>query len=403
MTFDSVELIEDEIRKGKAEIKIIGIGGGGCNAVNRMIESGLGEGVLFIAANTDRQALDVSRAELKLPLGENLTHGLGAGGIPEIGEKAANENKQEIKAILEGADMVFITAGMGGGTGTGGAPVVAEIAKDLGILTVAVVTTPFLVEGTVKERYAQEGISKLRERVDTLIIIPNENLFKYLDPNTPLTEAFKMADDTLRQSILGISNLITGNGVINVDFADVKTTMKDRGDAVIGIGEGHGENKAVEAINNAIHNKLIQDISIDGATNVLVGITSGTDFTTQEFKTILSQVNEKTARDAHIIHSQMTDEKMNDSVEVTIIATGCSGKKLSESKAAVVEAPAAEETAPEVQAVPEPEPEAPVTETRKPEPVRIPDMKGSARNNNIEIPAIKRGFGEIMKKMRKGN
>lgn len=403
MTFDSVELIENEIKKGKAEIKIIGMGGGGCNAVNRMIESGLGEGVFFIAANTDRQALDNSLAELKLPLGENLTHGLGAGGKPEIGEKAALENKQEIKAILEGTDMVFITAGMGGGTGTGGAPVVAEIAKELGILTVAVVTTPFQLEGAVKEKYAQDGINKLRGKVDTLLVIPNENLFRNLDPKTPLKEAFKIADDTLRQSILGISNLITCTGIINVDFADVKTTMKDRGDAVIGIGEGHGENKAIDAVNNAIHNKLIQDISIDGATNVLVGIAAGEDLTTQEYETILSHIHKKVAHEVLIIPALRTEEKMNDRVEVTIIATGCSGKKNFVPEKAVVEEPEieepeAEEAASEVQAVAETVPEAP-----KPEPVRIPEMSGSVKSNSLETPAITRGFGELMKKMRKGN
>ena len=409
MTFDSVEIIEDEIINGKATIKIIGVGGGGCNAVNRMIESGLGDGVQFIAANTDRQALDRSRAATKIVLGTKLTHGLGAGGRPEVGEKAAIEDKEIINALLEGTDMVFITAGMGGGTGTGGAPVIAKLAKDMGILTVAVVTTPFRVEGKVKANYAAEGIKKLRENVDTLIVIPNENLFRRLDEKTTLPEAFRMADDTLRQSILGITNLITGTGIINLDFADVRTIMKDKGETVMGIGVGKGENRAEEAVNNAVSNKLLQDSSIDGASDILLNITSGPDLTTRETEKILDLVHARADENAHIIFGQREVESMSDSVEVTIIATGCKGKNHN-----VItpepEAVAKPETVPEPEPEPELEPEPiPEPETQKSRPVYVPEPEpvqprkqfAANREKDIDTPAIYR-IGDRMREMRKG-
>ena len=252
-------------------IKVIGAGGGGSNAVNRMIEEGL-QHVEFIVANTDKQALSKSVAENKIVIGSKLTNGLGAGGKPEIGEKAAIEDSEAIANILKGADMVFVTAGMGGGTGTGAAPVIAKIAKEQGALTVGVVTKPFDFEGNTKKRLAEEGIRKLHENVDTLIVIPNQYLLKIVDKKTSISQAFKLADDVLRQGVQGISDLITHPGEVNIDFADVKTTMEGKGDAILGIGIGEGENRAVDAALKAIDNPLLEDSHIDGAKNILVNI-----------------------------------------------------------------------------------------------------------------------------------
>ncbi|MCQ2604088.1 MAG: cell division protein FtsZ [Spirochaetia bacterium] len=325
MTLDDVDIIDEEdtntIIKG-ADIRIIGIGGGGGNAVNRMMEQHVSEDIIFIAANTDQQALQNCHATKKLVLGRNLTHGLGAGGKPEIGEKAALEDKDAITNAIGGADMVFITAGMGGGTGTGGAPVVAQISKNLGILTVAIVTTPFVLEGKVKAKYAQDGIARLRENVDALIIVPNENLLINLDAATTMVEAFLKADDVLRQGILGISTLITGHGRVNIDFADVDTIMRNKGVAIMGVGDGHGESKAVDAIQNAIYNKVLEDADISGATGILVGITSGEDLTINEFQTILKMAKETADPEVLFTYGWKIDEEMKDKVSVTIIATG---------------------------------------------------------------------------------
>ncbi|MBO4716503.1 MAG: cell division protein FtsZ, partial [Spirochaetales bacterium] len=281
MDFGIIEdLLHDE-QTPPTDIKVIGVGGGGGNAINRMIESGLKK-VTFVALNTDVQALQRSNAQVRIPIGKELTGGLGAGGIPEMGMKAAEESKDEIREILEGTDMVFITAGMGGGTGTGAAPVVAELAKGLNILTVAVVTTPFAFEGRKKLQFANEGIDRLRKNVDTLILIPNQYLLKVAENNTPIKQAFLMADDVLRQGVQGISELITEPGEINIDFADVRTVMKGKGDAIMGIGLGEGANRAVDAARQAISNPLLENAKIDGAKSVLVNLTASDGLTLQE-------------------------------------------------------------------------------------------------------------------------
>jgi cell division protein FtsZ len=302
-------------------IKVIGVGGGGNNAVNRMIESGLRK-VQFIAVNTDLQALKVSQAELKLPIGTKLTGGLGAGGVPEIGEKAALEDREEMQNSLRGADMVFITAGMGGGTGTGAAPVVAQIARELDALTVAVVTKPFEFEGRKKMQIAEEGIEKLREAVDTLIIIPNQYLLKIVERRTPIKEAFLMADDVLRQGVQGISELITEPGMINIDFADVRTIMKGQGDALMGIGLGEGDNRAVDSATNAINNPLLEDARIEGAKGILVNVTGGDDLSLSEYEEVIKIITANADGDALIISGQANDPALTDTIKVTVIATG---------------------------------------------------------------------------------
>ena len=302
-------------------IKVIGAGGGGSNAVNRMIEVGL-HNVDFIVANTDQQALGKSRAATRLVLGAKVTHGLGAGGKPEIGEKAAMEDRAAIAAALEGADMVFITAGMGGGTGTGSAPVIAQIAKELGALTVAVVTKPFGFEGKVKMRLAEEGIEKLRQAVDTLIVIPNQHLMKVVEKRTPIKEAFMLADDVLRQGVQGISDLITVAGDINIDFADVNTVMQGQGDAIMGVGTASGDNRAVEAAEKAISNPLLEDARIEGARNILINVTGGENFTLSEFEEIVSIITNSADPDALVISGIVNKPGDHDEVSVTVIATG---------------------------------------------------------------------------------
>ncbi len=302
-------------------IKVVGVGGGGSNAVNRMIASGL-TNVDFIAINTDLQALQLSHAETRVPLGSKLTGGLGAGGVPEVGEKAALEDHDDVVEIIKGADMVFITAGMGGGTGTGAAPVIAGIAKELGILTVAVVTRPFDFEGRRKAQLAEEGIRRLRSNVDTLITIPNQHLLKIVERRTPIKEAFLLADDVLRQGVQGISDLITKAGEINIDFADVKTIMSGQGDALMGIGIGEGDNRAVDAATNAINNPLLEDARIEGAKGILVNVTGGPDFSLTEYEEVLNIITANAADDALIIPGSAIDELMDNEVKVTVIATG---------------------------------------------------------------------------------
>lgn len=302
-------------------IKVVGVGGGGTNAVNRMIASGLKK-VQFIAINTDLQALRLSNAETKLPIGTKLTGGLGAGGIPEIGEKAALEDKEKIQNALKGADMVFITAGMGGGTGTGAAPVVAQIARELNALTVAVVTKPFDFEGRKKRELAENGIEKLRDAVDTLIVIPNQYLLKIVEKKTPIRQAFMVADDVLRQGVQGISELITEPGEINIDFADVRTIMKGHGDALMGIGIGKGDNRAVDAATNAINNPLLEDARVEGAKGILVNVTGGEDFTLSEYEEIIKIITANADSDALIIPGQAFDPSLHDEIRVTVIATG---------------------------------------------------------------------------------
>jgi cell division protein FtsZ len=316
----------DELSGNLTVIKVIGVGGGGSNAVNRMIATGL-KNVQFIAANTDLQALQMAKAQSKLALGTKLTGGLGAGGIPEIGEKAALEDEDKLRETLKGADMVFITAGMGGGTGTGAAPIVARIARELGSLSVAVVTKPFDFEGRRKMDLAEEGIARLRDEVDTLIVIPNQYLLKIVERRTPIREAFLMADDVLRQGVQGISDLITEPGEINIDFADVKTVMKGNGDALMGIGIGGGDNRAVDAATNAINNPLLEDAKIEGARAILVSVTGGNDLCLSEFEEVLKIITASADKEALIIAGTSINGAMNEQIKVTVIATGFNGCK----------------------------------------------------------------------------
>ncbi|UOE92921.1 cell division protein FtsZ [Alkalihalobacillus sp. LMS39] len=303
-----------------ATIKVIGVGGGGSNAVNRMIENGL-QGVDFIAVNTDAQALHLSKAETKLQLGGKLTRGLGAGANPEIGKKAAEESKEQIEEALAGADMVFITAGMGGGTGTGAAPVIAQIAKEMGALTVGVVTRPFTFEGRKRSGQAGLGISSLKEKVDTLIVIPNDRLLEIVDKNTPMLEAFREADNVLRQGVQGISDLIAVPGLINLDFADVKTIMSDKGSALMGIGIATGENRAAEAAKKAISSPLLET-SVDGAQGVLMNITGGTNLSLYEVHEAAEIVSAASDPEVNMIFGSVINENLKDEIVVTVIATG---------------------------------------------------------------------------------
>ncbi len=312
-----------------AHIKVIGVGGGGNNAVNRMIENNV-QGVDFIAINTDKQALYSSQAEIKVQIGEKLTRGLGAGANPEIGMKAAEESRNDIIQALEGADMVFITAGMGGGTGTGAAPIVAEAAKELGILTVGVVTKPFMFEGRRRMLHAEKGIDKLRDKVDTLVTIPNDRLLQVVEKKTSIIDAFKIADDVLRQGIQGISDLIAVPALINLDFADVKTVMADQGLAHMGIGKASGENRATEAAKQAIQSPLLET-SIDGAKGVLLNITGGKNLGLFEVNEAADLIRQSVDPDANIIFGAGVDESLKDELKITVIATGFSGTKHKES------------------------------------------------------------------------
>jgi cell division protein FtsZ len=304
-----------------ASIKVVGVGGGGGNAVTRMIEAGVG-GVEFICMNTDSQVLELSIAPTRLQIGDALTKGLGAGGNPEIGRQAAEESRQDIKKLLEGADMVFITAGMGGGTGTGAAPIIAEIARDLNSLTVGVVTKPFNFEGPRRQRLAEEGIAQLKARVDTIITIPNDRLLNVAEKRKTLLEAFQMADDVLRQGVQGISDIIIVPGLINVDFADVKAIMTNAGSAIMGIGQARGDNRALEAAEMAISSPLLET-TIDGARGVLINITSGPDLTLEEMYQAADVIARATdAEDANIIMGTAIDENMLQDVRVTVLATG---------------------------------------------------------------------------------
>ncbi|UCZ51818.1 cell division protein FtsZ [Bacillus shivajii] len=303
-----------------ATIKVIGVGGGGSNAVNRMIENGL-QGVEFIAVNTDAQALHLSKAETKLQLGGKLTRGLGAGANPEVGKKAAEESREYLEEALSGADMVFITAGMGGGTGTGAAPVIAEIAKEAGALTVGVVTRPFTFEGRKRMMQAGGGIDSLKEKVDTLIVIPNDRLLEIVDKNTPMLEAFREADNVLRQGVQGISDLIAVPGLINLDFADVKTIMSEKGSALMGIGVATGENRAAEAAKKAISSPLLET-SIDGAQGVLMNITGGTNLSLFEVHEAAEIVSTASDSEVNMIFGSVINENLKDEIVVTVIATG---------------------------------------------------------------------------------
>jgi cell division protein FtsZ len=303
-----------------ARIKVVGVGGGGSNAVNRMIAEGI-QGVEFVAINTDAQALLLSNATTRVRIGDKLTRGLGAGGNPEVGRKAAEESAEELYNVLKGADMVFVTAGLGGGTGTGGAPIVAQIAKDVGALTIGVVTRPFTFEGGKRSSSAEQGMSKLKEHADTLIVIPNDRLLQIVDKKATLQDAFKLADDVLRQGIQGISELITVPGLINLDFADVRTIMSEGGAALMAVGKASGDDRARAAAEQAISSQLL-DITIDGARGVLFNITGGPSMTLFEVNQAAALIRETSHPDVNMIFGAVIDPNMGDDVRITVIATG---------------------------------------------------------------------------------
>src|SRR5919106_774568 len=326
-----------------AVIKVVGIGGGGSNAVTRMVEAGM-SGVEFVAVNTDAQALLMTEADVKIHIGSQATRGLGAGADPRVGAAAAQESRDELKEALKGADMIFVTAGEGGGTGTGGAPVIAEIGRELGALTVGVVTRPFAFEGRMRSGQAEEGVQTLRDNVDTLIVIENDRLLQVVERTTPVTEAFRMVDDILRQGVQGITDLITVPGLINLDFADVRTIMREAGSALMGIGVAGGENRAAEAAKAAISSPLLE-ASVEGATGILLNITGGPDLGLFEVNEAAEIVGSASDRNANVIFGAVIDEAMGDDVRVTAIATGFGGRP----RRRRIEAPAAvgaEERAP---------------------------------------------------------
>ncbi|MDD5686808.1 MAG: cell division protein FtsZ [Elusimicrobia bacterium] len=325
--------IIDDPQTSPANIKVIGVGGGGGNAVNLMVISNL-KGVQFISANTDADALKKSLAEHKIQLGPKLTKGQGSGARPEIGKQATEESISSIAQILEGTDMLFITAGMGGGTGTGGAPVIAKIAKSANILTVGVVTKPFMWEGKVKMAIAEEGIKELKAYTDALIEIPNQRLFSIIDDDTLATQTFEKANEVLKKAVQSISDIITSHGMINVDFQDVKTIMLSAGDAMLGFGEASGDDRATVATKMAISSPLLEDVSIDGAKGVLVNITGNSkDLKMSEIDTAMSIIHSAASPDAHLIYGQAFDDELNDNLKITVIATGFSGeRKLSKQK-----------------------------------------------------------------------
>jgi cell division protein FtsZ len=310
--------------EGQAIMKVIGVGGAGGNAVNRMITAGL-TGVEFIAINTDAQALDVCKAEQKVQIGGNLTKGLGAGANPEIGRRSAEEDRELLIEVLDGADMVFVTGGMGGGTATGAAPVIAEIARERGALTVAVVTRPFQFEGIKRSHRAEEGIGQIKDCVDTLIVIPNQRLLAITTDQTPLTDAFRIADDVLLHAVRGISDLITVPGLINLDFADVRTVMMEMGDALMGTGQASGEHRAIEAATQAISSPLLEEVSIDGATGLLVNITGGPKMSLHEIDEATKVINEAAGNEANVIFGAVIDDRLGEEIRITVIATGLGG------------------------------------------------------------------------------
>ena len=310
-----------------ARIKVVGVGGGGCNAVNRMIDEGL-TGIEFISVNTDAQALQFSKAKVRVRIGEKSTRGLGAGGDPRIGRLAAEESAEELYEVLKGSDMVFVTAGLGGGTGTGAAPIIAQIAKEIGALTIGVVTRPFTFEGTHRAKAAEEGAVNLKEHADTLIIIPNDRLLQIVDKRSGLQDAFRMADDVLRQGIQGISELITIPGLINLDFADVRTIMSEGGAALMAVGQATGEDRAVKAAEMAISNQLL-DVTIDGAHGILFNVTGGEDLKLFEVNQAAAIIKETAHPDVNLIFGAVIDESMGENLRITVIATGFEGTSIS--------------------------------------------------------------------------
>ncbi|PTL39707.1 cell division protein FtsZ [Alkalicoccus saliphilus] len=363
-----------------AKIKVIGVGGGGSNAVNRMIENGL-QGVEFIAVNTDAQALKMSQANERLQLGGKLTRGLGAGANPDIGKKAAEESREQLQELLQGADMVFITAGMGGGTGTGAAPVIAEIAKECGALTVGVVTRPFTFEGRRRTTHAASGIEALKDAVDTLIVIPNDRLLEIVDKNTPMLEAFREADNVLRQGVQGISDLIAVPGLINLDFADVKTIMSEQGSALMGIGVATGENRAADAAKKAISSPLLET-SVDGAQGVLMNITGGSNLSLFEVHEAAEIVSSASDQEVNMIFGSVINENLEDEIVVTVIATGFE-ERLQQQAAAKPQ----RQSKPQTQAAPRKE------SYSKPEPQQehsSPEPEPQQDDDALDIPAFLR-------------
>lgn len=347
-----------------ASIKVIGVGGAGTNAVNRMADVGL-KGVELIAVNTDKQALALCRAANKIQIGEKLTKGLGAGAVPGIGQRAAEESREEIASAVKGADLVFVTCGMGGGTGTGAAPVIAELARDMGILTIGVVTKPFMFEGRQRMKNAEAGIEQLKMSVDTLVVVPNDRLLQVVTKGTTMTEAFAIADDTLRQGIQGISDLIAVPSLINLDFADVRTVMEARGLAHMGIGVGKGENRMVEAAKQAISSPMLET-SIDGARAVLINITGGEDMSILDINEAATLITQSADPEANVIFGAGIDENMNDEVRITVIATGFE-KNPFPTKTNIKTAPVEEEPEPVVNAFTEKEQEPASTTDNEPE------------------------------------
>jgi cell division protein FtsZ len=339
-----------------AKIKVIGVGGGGCNAVNTMIRSGL-TGVEYIVANTDSQALNANLAGTKIQLGGNVTKGLGAGANPEVGRKAAIEDYEKLSEVLDGADMVFVTAGMGGGTGTGAAPVIAKLSREMGALTVGVVTKPFLFEGKKRSRQAEEGIRSLEESVDSLICIPNQRLLQLAGENLSLVDTFKAADEVLLNAVQGISDLINNTGLINADFADVSTVMTNKGMSLMGTGTASGPDRAIKAAKLAISSPLLEDVTIDGSTGIIINITGSSSLTTHETNQAVTLIMEAADEDAEIIFGTVIDENMGEDVKVTVIATGLITEKPSAKVVTAAPKPTIEATAPKV---PTPAPQAPI-------------------------------------------
>ncbi|WP_288584175.1 cell division protein FtsZ [Lysinibacillus sp. UBA5994] len=368
-----------------AVIKVIGVGGGGNNAVNRMIEHGV-QGVDFIAVNTDAQALNLSKAEVRLQIGAKLTRGLGAGANPEVGKKAAEESREQLEEVLRGADMVFVTAGMGGGTGTGAAPVIAQIARELGALTVGVVTRPFTFEGRKRQTQAIGGIGGMKEAVDTLIVIPNDKLLQIVDKSTPMLEAFREADNVLRQGVQGISDLIATPGLINLDFADVKTIMSNKGSALMGIGIATGENRASEAAKKAISSPLLES-SIDGAKGVLMNITGGSNLSLFEVQEAADIVASASDEEVNMIFGSVINENLKDEIIVTVIATGFTEEALQQQR------PTAKPTL-NMNRQSAPQQQAPIREQRQEMHVQQEqprqNQQNYAQDDMLEVPAFLR-------------
>ncbi len=373
-----------------AVIKVVGVGGGGVNAVNRMIDSGL-RGVEFIAINTDAQALLMSDADVKLDVGRDLTRGLGAGSNPDIGKQAADDHRDEIVEVLKGADMVFVTCGEGGGTGTGGAPVVAQVAKEVGALTIGVVTRPFSFEGRKRSVQAEQGIAELKDEVDTLIIIPNDRLLQIADGDTSVVQAFKLADEVLLQGVQGITDLIMTPGLINLDFADVRTVMQDAGSALMGIGTGRGDNRALEAAKGAISSPLLE-ASIDGARGVLLMLAGGSDLGLFEVSEAADVITKAAHPEANIIFGSVIDDSLGDEVKVTVIAAGFDKwEHPVEQEGAFVRQSAPEEPRPRLQAVEANESDDDLDEVfRSPEPAPAEPTEPGDDGDDLDIPSFLR-------------